>query len=95
MKSYKKNNLENLDVIGRLRLVNPLPPWAIGFAIRRRAVENIRTKGFENSKRTLCSTPHGLSISERNHFSQMHWLRDIQLTTSTTLKKLEKLESFL
>ena len=71
------------------------PPWVIGFAIRRRAVENIRNKGVENSKRTLCSTSQGLSISERYHSSQIHWLRDIQLTTSMALKKLKKLESFL
>ena len=37
-------------------------------AIRKKAAENIRNKGFRNSKSALCTIPYGLFISEKNRF---------------------------
>ena len=38
----------------------------MGVTIRRKFAENIRNKEFKNRKSTLCSTPHGQSISLKN-----------------------------
>ena len=47
-------------------------PLAIGFAVRRKTAEDIRSKGFKNSKSTLCRSSHGLSITEKNRFLPTH-----------------------
>ena len=63
---------------------------AIGFVIRRKTAEDIQSKGFKNSKSTLCRSSHGLSITEKKSFSSNALASRYLLNNIDEFEKIEK-----